>query len=175
MKSAHGQVTKILCGIYQGRQLRVDRWAQHSEASLLPALCQELDRRSYGEADWHFFAPMCFISVATSRHVRHELYSVNAAPSNWHMGTVMGVNEWAVLGADSGLCLFLLVIETCINGGAFVLVLLFKVHVVRLLRILFFWRVISWSGSCWPVMWSISRLGRKVQPLPPGLTPLLQG
>ena len=95
MKSTHGQVTKILCGICQGRQLRVDRWAQHSWASALPAHCQELDRRSHGESDWHFFTPMCLISVATSRHVQHELHSLNRAPSNWHVGTVMGVpGKW---------------------------------------------------------------------------------
>lgn len=78
-----------LCGICQGRQLCVDRWAQHSWAWTLPARCQELDWRSHGEAGWHFFTPMCLISVATSRHVRQELHSPNATRSNWHVGLVM--------------------------------------------------------------------------------------
>lgn len=96
MKSTQGQVTKIL-SVASAREGSFVLTDGHSipgpRAS--PAHCQELDWRSRGEADWHFFTPMCLISVATSRHVRHELHSLNAAPSNWHVGAVMGVTgEW---------------------------------------------------------------------------------
>lgn len=96
MKSAQGQVTKIfsVASAREGSSVLTDGhsipgpWA-------LPAHCQELNWMSHGEADWHFFTPMCLISVATSRHVQHELHSLNTAPSNWHVGAVMGVTvEW---------------------------------------------------------------------------------
>lgn len=109
MKSTQGQVTKILSmtSAREGSSVLTDG---HSipEPQALPEHCQEVDWSSHGEADWHFLTPMCLISVATSRHVQHELHSLNAAHSNWHIGAVMavagGMNR-AVMGVESYFCL----------------------------------------------------------------------
>lgn len=55
-----------------------------------PERCQDLERNSHWEADWHFFTPTCLISAATSRHVGHDSHCMNAAPSHRHIRTAMG-------------------------------------------------------------------------------------
>lgn len=64
-----------------------------------PERCQDLERNSHGEADWHFFTPTCLISAATSRHVGHDSHCMNAAPSHRHIRTAMGaaaeqIGQW---------------------------------------------------------------------------------
>lgn len=67
-----------------------------------PERCQDVEWNSHGEADWHFFTPMCLISAATSRHVGRDSHSVNAAPSHRHIRTAMGaaaeqIGQWRLL------------------------------------------------------------------------------